>query len=148
MSFFQPWLDAPELQHLEPARRQRLWLEVGEGLVWKSSLFLFFFVVAIGSYLTAIIYAWHLGETIGRWIVGVVFVVGPPLIGLGVRFMMSWQVRRAIRQLLMREYAGKRLPVCFACGYQLEGGGDQMTACPECGNHSIYGGKVDPLGLE
>lgn len=117
----------PELAHLTPRQRRHL---LGLRVVgWYLQLIAY--SILLGG-LAAGLFGMALGvagapDQATRMLGGIVWC----LAAVVVYRALLWQIRAAIRLEVKVPYTGRRLPFCFACGYDLTGAsGDR---CPECG---------------
>ena len=147
MNLFKPWLDLPEFQHVPESDRARLWAEIPWMHTGQSRL------IAAGTVVVFVIAVVirNMMPPEERWLdwtlVGAFVLI---LVGVAI-FQQRRNARLYMRHLLREAYTGRRLPVCFRCGYLLGACPSDTVRCPECGNEEIRGnpaGAPDPNDIK
>lgn len=118
-----------ELQGLALDEQSRLWNQARQQADYVHSIRVW---VAIFAPLLVWLGARHV---LGPWI-AIVFLVASS-IGF-ITYALFGLTRTALRKVLLRSYAGRRLPACWNCGYCLRHSSNDLPSCPECGNRQVF----------
>lgn len=122
----------PEMGHLSPGERATIIRDLGG---WK---------LYAGLFLRSAFHGGLAGLLIGGIISSAIpnpmpddfveyFIILTTVIGGLLYYQhLVYRLRRGVREEMKRQLAGRPSPVCFGCGYNLEGS-EKSDTCPECG---------------
>ncbi len=147
----RPWNHVPELKPFDEYVRYLVWERANRGdsagclIVVGYIGYLFILYIAL-MLIDHLIFNGPLNQPLIFWLFLVAglnaMVLGP----VAIHRLAHRIARRKTQRWLQRYNAGKRLPICLACGYDLQGTAPDATTCPECGSEIPPGPTPRPTG--